>query len=96
MVGAEADQSLRIVISGRVQGVAFRYFTRGAARQLDLVGWVKNLPGGEVEVRVTGPPSTLESFRQRLRQGPPGSRVDSLSESELAAAEEWTDFQIAY
>ena len=96
MTEAEEDRALRVVISGRVQGVGFRYFTRRAAQRLDLVGWVKNLPSGEVEVRVAGAPVTLEVFRQRLRQGPPGSRVDALSESALAVPRDWNDFQIAF
>jgi len=96
MSSVEPRASIRLVISGRVQGVAFRYFTRGEAQRLGLVGWVKNLPQGAVEVRVTGPPEALEQFRQRLRQGPPGARVDAMSESELAAAEAWPDFRITY
>lgn len=90
------DEAVRMVISGRVQGVGFRYFTRRVARQLDLVGWVCNLPSGEVEVRVVGEGPTLEAFRQRLRQGPAGSRVDAVSYSELIAPEGWTDFQIVF
>ena len=85
-----------MVLSGRVQGVGFRYFTRRAAEGLELVGWVKNLPSGEVEVRAAGPPAALDSLRRQLRTGPPGSRVDGLSESELAAAGEWTRFEITH
>ena len=96
MSEAGTDRAVRMVISGRVQGVGFRYFTRHAAERLALVGWVKNLPSGEVEVRVTGAPPTLDVFRQRLRQGPPGSRVDRLAESELAAAGDWTRFEITF
>ncbi len=96
MSEAGTDRSVRMVISGRVQGVGFRYFTRRAAQQLGLVGWVNNLPGGEVEVRVTGASATLEALRRRLRRGPRGSRVDALAESQLAAAEDWLDFQIAF
>jgi acylphosphatase len=85
-----------MVLSGRVQGVGFRYFTRRVAERLELVGWVKNLPSGEVEVRVSGPQRELDSFREQLRQGPPGSRVDRLSEVELAADHDWAGFKIAY
>lgn len=89
-------RSVRLVISGRVQGVSFRYFTRGEARRLGLVGWVRNLPTGEVEVRVAGAAAALAAFRQRLRQGPPAARVDGVEESELAAAEDWREFEITY
>jgi acylphosphatase len=84
-----------MVISGRVQGVGFRYFTRRAATRLGLIGWVKNLPGGDVEVRVTGAPPALEALRQQLRQGPAGSRVDEICESDLATAD-WTGFEIVF
>lgn len=96
MSESDGNETVRMVISGRVQGVGFRYFTRRAARQLGLVGWVRNLASGEVEARVSGEPSTLETFRQRLCQGPPGSRVDSVDESRLAVASDWSDFRIVY
>ena len=90
------ERARRFVISGRVQGVAFRYFTCGVARQLGLVGWVKNLPTGEVEVRTRGSAADLEAFERQLRQGPSGSRVDSLTQAELGAPGEWSDFRIVY
>ncbi len=90
------DRTVRMVISGRVQGVGFRYFTRRAARRLGLAGWVKNLPSGEVEVRVTGAAPILEEFRDRLRRGPAGSRVDGIAESPLAAPGDWRSFEITF
>lgn len=96
MSGPQQERSVQLLISGRVQGVGFRYYTLAAARRLGLVGWVKNLPGGEVEVRVTGPGSTLEALRRELRQGPPGSRVDALEETALESPSAWTEFRIVY
>ena len=96
MSGPEAERSVQILVSGRVQGVSFRYFTLRAAERLGLVGWAKNLPGGEVEVRVRGPESVLELFRGELRQGPPASRVDDLVESELEAPLEGSGFRIVF
>jgi acylphosphatase len=92
----EQERSVRLLVSGRVQGVGFRYHTLAAARRLGLVGWVKNLAGGEVEVRVTGPDSTLEALRRELRRGPPGSRVDALEETALESPSPWTEFRIVY
>ena len=91
-----AGRAVRMVVAGRVQGVGFRYFTRQAAAGLGLVGWVRNLASGEVEVQVAGPPEKLEAFRGRLRHGPAGSRVDSLIEAELASTPDWTDFRITF
>jgi acylphosphatase len=94
MSDADSDRTVRMLISGRVQGVGFRYFTQRVAERLGLVGWVKNLPTGEVEVQVRGELSALEAFRQQLRQGPRSSRVDPLSESALTAAGDWSRFEI--
>ena len=96
MSGPATERNVRIVVSGRVQGVSFRYFTRRAAERLGLIGWVKNLPSGEVEVRVGGPESSLELFRGQLRQGPPASRVDDLAESELEVPVEGPGFRIVF
>ena len=92
MSRAESIEAVRMVLGGRVQGVGFRYFTRREATRLGLVGWVKNLPSGEVEVQVAGPGPSLETLRRRLRQGPAGSRVDrrllrlGVEEGQLLAA----------
>lgn len=61
---------LHVVIRGRVQGVGFRYATCDMARELRLRGWVRNLPGGEVEAEFHGPRETLETALAWCRQGP--------------------------
>ena len=86
--------ALRMRLGGRVQGVGFRYFARGAARQLGLVGRVRNLPDGSVEVEVAGDPERVEELKARLRQGPPGAAVAGLHEEKLAAEPEWDSFEI--
>lgn len=72
------EQPLHIIVEGLVHGVGFRYFTRGLADQMGVAGWVRNLPGGEVEVLARIPPSHKEAFLAALRAGPPASRVDCL------------------
>ena len=74
---------MRWIVSGRVQGVSYRYFTQQAARELELTGWVRNLADGSVEVQVAGDSQVLERFRQRLREGPRFGRVDGIEESPL-------------
>jgi len=66
---------VRAVVSGRVQGVGFRYFTRSAASRLSLGGFVRNLPDGRVEVSAAGDRRALEALLVVLRQGPPGAAV---------------------
>ncbi len=73
--------ALRWIVSGRVQGVSYRYFTQQAARELELTGWVKNLADGTVEVQVAGDSEVLERFRLRLLEGPRFGRVDGIDET---------------
>ncbi len=76
-------QALRLIISGRVQGVSYRYFTQQTARELELTGWVRNLTDGTVEVQVAGDSQVLERFRQHLLAGPRFGRVDGIEETPL-------------
>ncbi len=62
-------------VSGRVQGVAFRWFTRERAQELGLAGWVRNLADGRVEAWVEGPADRVESFVSWAHDGPPAARV---------------------
>ncbi|HPW56007.1 MAG TPA: acylphosphatase [Thermoanaerobaculaceae bacterium] len=63
------------LVSGRVQGVGYRYFTAREARALGLDGWVRNLPDGRVEVVARGEVGAVEALLGRLWQGPPISKV---------------------
>lgn len=65
-------------VSGRVQGVSFRAFTRSCAVQRGLTGWAHNLADGRVEFTLCGPQSDVELVLAELRQGPPAARVDRL------------------
>jgi len=62
-------------VSGRVQGVGFRYFVMREARQLGLVGWVANRYDGDVEVHAYGDKDALCRLRSVLVAGPPHSKV---------------------
>ncbi len=66
------------IVSGRVQGVSFRYYTRQNARQLDLAGWVYNRPDGTVEVMAEGERDALEKLHRWLHNGPPAATVDTV------------------
>ena len=88
------ERAVRIRLTGRVQGVGFRWFVRRVAQDLGLTGKVRNLSDGSVEVEAAGPPERLDAFRERLRQGPPGSRVTDLKEEELTPVPAWEGFVI--
>lgn len=62
-------------VTGVVQGVGFRWFTRHEGQRLGLGGHVRNLPEGGVEVHARGPILALEALERALLQGPPASRV---------------------
>jgi acylphosphatase len=66
------------MISGRVQGVGFRWFAQAAAARENIHGWVSNLPDGRVEASAEGEAEAIERFEIALRHGPPGARVEQL------------------
>lgn len=70
----------RLVVHGRVQGVAFRYATRERARALGIDGWVRNLPDGSVEAVFEGEPDLVAQLAAFCRVGPPAARVDRVEE----------------
>lgn len=65
----------RAVISGRVQGVGFRFFAERAAREAGVRGWVRNLSDGSVETVAEGEEDAVTIYFDRLRRGPAGSKV---------------------
>lgn len=69
----------RFLVSGRVQGVGFRYFVAREADALGLSGWVRNLPGGQVEVVATGSGAQLSTLEGRLWEGPPHAHVAAIA-----------------
>lgn len=71
-----ATQRLRI--SGRVQGVGFRYALQDEAEKLGLAGWVRNRSDGSVEALAQGSPQALEALAAWARRGPPAAHVTGL------------------
>jgi acylphosphatase len=66
----------RFVISGRVQGVGFRYFVHDAATREGVGGWVTNLFDGRVEAFVEGEQDAVTRVERAIRQGPASARVE--------------------
>ena len=63
-------KAVRAVVSGRVQGVGFRFATVEAAHRLGVTGWVQNLPGGQVEVLAQGSEGAVDDLVAWLADGP--------------------------
>ena len=74
-------QTRRYVISGRVQGVGFRWFVEREAATIGITGWVRNCENGDVEVMATGTREQHSTLRRKLQEGPRAARVDHVSES---------------
>ncbi len=86
MSGVEAARTLRLLISGRVQGVGYRAWLVTEARGLDVAGWVRNLADGRVEALLQGEAATLERLAAACAEGPRGavvSRIDRLATAGL-------------
>ena len=84
----------RFVISGRVQGVGFRYFTQDAARREGLHGFVRNNDDGTVEAVAEGESEALERFERAIRRGPSRARVEQVMIDDLAPTAAATGFEI--
>lgn len=68
----------RLLISGRVQGVGFRYFVEARARAEGVHGWVRNLDDGRVEALLEGDRESVERVELAARRGPPLAHVDDV------------------
>jgi acylphosphatase len=77
----------KYLISGRVQGVGYRYFAQRAARELGVTGWARNLDDGRVEVQGNGVVEKLSEFEARLRKGPNGADVRGFEMEEVGVVE---------
>jgi acylphosphatase len=73
-------ERIHLRITGRVQGVGFRWFVVAEGRRLGIRGWVRNNADGSVEVEAEGSAAELRSLRARVAKGPPASRVESVQE----------------
>jgi acylphosphatase len=73
--------TIRLSITGRVQGVWYRGWTVDRAEDLGLAGWVRNITGGSVEVLANGPQDRIDQLIALCRKGPPAARVDGIEVS---------------
>jgi acylphosphatase len=89
-------QQLRAVVRGRVQGVGYRYFVQRAAVSLELIGYVRNLGDGTVEVLASGDKESLCQLVEKLWEGPPSSRVDGVAKEWAPGTSRSRSFQIRF
>jgi acylphosphatase len=85
---------LEATVTGRVQGVGFRYFVLREALDLSLTGWVANELDGTVQMVAEGPEASIDLFEAALRTGPPGAYVDRVSAVRMPASGTFGDFGV--
>jgi acylphosphatase len=90
-------KKINAVISGRVQGVGFRYYILEKAEMIGISGWVSNLPDGDVKTEAIGDENQISDFLQYLRKGPSGARIERVDYTiEDVALNEFSGFDIKY
>lgn len=87
---------IQCIISGKVQNVRYRDYVQVSATELGVVGFVRNLPDGTVEVYAQGLPDVLKDFVEYLHEGSLQSRVDAVSVDWKTARTQYTDFSILF
>jgi len=81
-------------ISGRVQGVGFRFFAERVANRLGITGYVKNCWDDSVEVYAMGEEVALEEFKRHLAEGPRSARISNIHETDAPVDKHYTRFMI--
>lgn len=83
------------IVSGRVQGVGFRYFTYAIASKYSLKGWVRNLSDGSVEIMIQGDIDRISNLKKYLIRGNMFIKVEKIKEQTLTT-HEFSNFEIRY
>ena len=86
--------TVNMTISGKVQGVGFRYFVLRQAQELSINGWVSNKSNGDVEALAQGEKADLEQFIAKVKEGPSFSSVDDVILNWEDGQENYTSFEI--
>ena len=90
----EEQVARQYFFTGRVQGVGFRYTTKQIAMGFDLVGWVRNLADGRVEMRVMGEEAEIEDFVREINDSVLGHHITETEERNLPPLEDVSGFSI--
>ncbi len=88
--------AIHALVTGRVQGVGYRYATENMARRLGLTGWVRNRPDGSVETWAQGSEAAIKGFVAFLHDGPRGARVTAVNVSTAEPDEHLSGFAVRF
>jgi len=94
MTNEKEKISCRVFVSGRVQGVAFRWHAKEEADRLGVAGWIRNLPDGRVEAVIEGERAAVGAMLEWLKRGPPRSEVFGWEMKRESIAGELAGFEI--
>jgi len=90
------EKGLHITVTGRVQGVGYRYYCRNAAGSMGLKGYVMNMPDGNVEIEVFGGRDKIKDFISEITGRDRGFVVDEITTEEIPVDESYRDFGIKF
>lgn len=85
-----------IFFTGRVQGVGFRYTAEAIAHEIGLVGWVKNIPCGRVEVQCEGTEAMIDEFMDQIRGSSLGKYIQGCELSWMTPGNKFKDFRVEF
>ncbi|MBT3479803.1 MAG: acylphosphatase [Candidatus Marinimicrobia bacterium] len=92
----ENKSAANLVVSGKVQGVGFRWYVVQKGRSLALIGYAINLPNGNVEIHAEGNKIDIQRFIEIVKKGPPSSQVDKVEIMWINASNRFKDFIVKY
>ena len=90
----EDTLTVNMKITGKVQGVGFRFFVQQQAQKLGINGWVSNKSNGDVEALAQAEKADLEHFIAKVKEGPSFSRVEDVSLNWVKESEQYFGFEI--
>ena len=90
------EESVHILVTGKVQGVFFRQATKVIAIKNKVTGWVKNLENGQVEILFEGDDKNVNSVIDWCHNGPANSRVDEIKIKQQEFSGQYSNFEVLY
>ena len=86
----------QVYYEGRVQGIGFRYTARSIAKGFDVLGWVRNLPDGRVELQVCGEPDEVSDFLKAILESELNSHIKAVNEHDITPLTDAKGFEIRF
>lgn len=93
---SENIKTYKILVSGRVQGVGFRYFSQSRASKYNIKGFIRNIYDNKVEIVCQGEEEELEQFINEVRKGPAFSVVSDIEKEEIKKPQKYNSFDIKF